>query len=553
MRVDLPNEGHLLAALHLASGGLHITVNVDDGIERAYALLSGAEEPSGEAAASRDLLASWRSCFPRDAPALRTLSAPEAFDAAALGARPLLVKLHGTLGRSRDGVVLPLGPLLPDADVTDLGLARTAAIEALAAEAFVVVTGYSGSDLASYAAIVERLEPGRFAWVAPEVRPDVRSRLRTIDPRQPVAARPEDVLRRHLAVTLPWASSRRRRPGFPKRFAAWSATLAPEVAAEAFAWALGDAGRHAEAVPLLERLHVATGERRTALRLADAIVARGEAGDAAAAACIFRRTTRGAQSEVRAYSLVRWAECRADAGGGAIASAALASAGRRRRRPGGDVLGASAVAGIVLDLLERHVTRTVTSRARLLALRALTAAASRHAVGALEPSAQAPAGRQRALLQRQAVELVAIAVLLAGRPAPAGTIRTLRLLSEAFAHLEDRTGHADTLATQALVLLSRGETARARHALRAASRLQSPPSGVRRAVRELLDRAGSPPSDEAWRAATSSSAPGPGRGKRVNGARRRAPHGLSSDRPAHVSLREEANPRRTAASGQIRE
>ena len=495
MRVDLPNEGHLLAALHLARGGLHVTVNVDDGIERAYALLSGAEEPSVEAAASRDLLASWRRCFPRDAPALRILSAPEAFDAAVLAARPLLVKLHGTLGRSPDGVVLPLGPLLADADVTDLGLARTAAVEALAAEAFVVVTGYSGSDLASYAAIVERLEPGRFSWVAPGVRHEVRSQLRAIDPRQPVAAKPEDVLRRHLAVTLPWPSSHARGRGFEGRFAAWSAALAPEVAAEAFAWALSDAGRHPEAVPLLDRLAAATGERQTTLRLADAIAARGEAGDAAAAARIFRRATRGADLEVRAYSLVRWAECRADAGGGAIAGAAVASTARRRRQPGGRVLAATAVVGIVLSRLERHVTQTATSRSRRLALGALTAAASRYAAGALARSAHAPAGRRRALLQRQAVELETIAALLAGRPAPTETLRSLRLLSQTFAHLEDRASRADTLTTQALAWLSRGETARARHALREASRLQPKSSGVRRAVRELLDRAGSPPSD----------------------------------------------------------
>jgi hypothetical protein len=500
MRVDLPNEGHLLAAFHLARGGLHVTVNVDDGIERAYALLSGAEEPPEEGGACRDVLDSWRRCFPRDAPALRVLSAPEPFDAAALAARPVLVKLHGTLGRSRDGVVLPLGSVLADADVTDLGLARTAAIEALAAEAFVVVTGYSGSDLASYAAIVERLEAGRFSWAAPGVRREVRLRLRAIDPRQPVATKPEDVLRRHLAVALPWPSSRTRGRGFEERFAAWSAALAPEVAAEAFAWALSDAGRHPEAVLLLERLATATGERRTTLRLADAIAARGEAGDAAAAARIFRRATWGAQPEVRAYSLVRWAECRADAGGGAIAGAALASTARGRRQPGGRVLGATALLGIVLSRLERNVTRAATSRSRRLALRAVTAAASRYAAGALARSAHAPTGRRRALLQRQWVELETIAALLVGRPAPIETLRSLRLLSETFAHLEDRAGRADTLTTQALVLLSRSEAARARHALREAGRLQPPSSGLCRAVGELLERAGSPASAEPrWR------------------------------------------------------
>src|SRR4051794_15457555 len=44
LHVAVPNEAHLLAALHLARGGLHVTVNFDRGIELAGDLLAGRAE-----------------------------------------------------------------------------------------------------------------------------------------------------------------------------------------------------------------------------------------------------------------------------------------------------------------------------------------------------------------------------------------------------------------------------------------------------------------------------------------------------------------------------
>jgi hypothetical protein len=41
LRVEVPNEAHLLAALHLIRGGMHVTLNFDVGIELAYELLTG--------------------------------------------------------------------------------------------------------------------------------------------------------------------------------------------------------------------------------------------------------------------------------------------------------------------------------------------------------------------------------------------------------------------------------------------------------------------------------------------------------------------------------
>jgi hypothetical protein len=64
--VDLPNENHLLLAMHLAQGGLQITLNFDEGIELAYGMLAGTlDVPEWAPAGFREALLIWRSRMPR--------------------------------------------------------------------------------------------------------------------------------------------------------------------------------------------------------------------------------------------------------------------------------------------------------------------------------------------------------------------------------------------------------------------------------------------------------------------------------------------------------
>jgi len=49
LRLNMPNEAHLLAALHLARGGMHVTLNFDVGIKLAHNLLTGRAELPPEA------------------------------------------------------------------------------------------------------------------------------------------------------------------------------------------------------------------------------------------------------------------------------------------------------------------------------------------------------------------------------------------------------------------------------------------------------------------------------------------------------------------------
>jgi hypothetical protein len=122
----------MLAAAHLTLGGLHLTVNVDDGIERACALLSGqAELPREAPVAYRVALRAWQVRLPRPLPAPQIADTPEAF-AAASGDRPLLVKLRGTIGLGAAGLVAPFHPITDEAEETAFGDHRVAAIERLA-------------------------------------------------------------------------------------------------------------------------------------------------------------------------------------------------------------------------------------------------------------------------------------------------------------------------------------------------------------------------------------------------------------------------------------
>jgi aminodeoxyfutalosine deaminase len=500
LRVAVPNEAHLLAAIQLAHGGLHVTVNVDDGVERAYALLSGATQlPAETPAHYHAALLRWRSCFPDAAPALRVLTTPADFRSASFSTRPLLVKLHGSAGGCRDGVVLAVPPVTDDVDVTALGRHRTAALDALAEE-FIVVTGYSGSDFASFTALLARLRPGRFWWIAPVIRTDVRTALRAVDPGQPLKGRAVAALRAHLRLTPPeWPTERVEIPSFDERLGAWSSQLPPRAAAEAVAWALADAGWGREAVAILERVCANSDDVGTRVRLAHALAHRAGPGDAASSARTFlRAAARSADPALTAYALTRWAECRAEVEAPAagrrvraaarVAASAAVIAGGRRASPSDRVRATSAVMGLLLSRLERRLAAAIPSQGRRLALKAAADGAAAEVSRALAATAHLPSGKRRALLERQAIELDAIAALLGGLPPGAEALRSLRHLCRTYEHLADPRGLAEAIATRALVLLAAGQPSRALLAFQEASRLHPASVGVLGAVRDLLDR-----------------------------------------------------------------
>src|ERR1700689_3174157 len=142
LHLRVPNAAHMLAALHLALGGSHVSVNFDIGIELAYELLTDGEAVNALPEPYRRAAASWRALTPAGAPALRVVASNREFDEwAADGTPPALLKVHGSLSRDQrhlvDVVVLDtdeLGQLTPS---------RRAAINSLGTAKQLLITGYS--------------------------------------------------------------------------------------------------------------------------------------------------------------------------------------------------------------------------------------------------------------------------------------------------------------------------------------------------------------------------------------------------------------------------
>lgn len=508
MTVAVPNECHLLAALHLAHGGLHLTMNFDDGIEQAYALLSGDSElPAGAKPIFHQALQVWRDRFPNPSPALRVVSRSQEIGSALPG-HSILVKLHGSLGRHAEGLTLPMPSMTDEPDPGDLGMDRKRAFDALAAEGFVLVTGFSGTDLASCSALLSRLAPGRFWWIAPKVEADVRRRVAAIDPGQPMAGPSVEALRTTLAIDLPaWPRRRAPGPAFDDRLNEWAARLAPEVAAEAIAWALMDAAHVDEAVEIFRRLVRGGAGARTQIRLADALARRRWPGDARSARHTFLRTawTRpdqgaGTARWGRSYSRARWLESvgagygmappivtRSLACTALIASVAVSTVGGSSPDPTAPIRAATVASGIVLSGLERDLP-AILGRPPLRPLaQRMVAVASAAARRVLDAWAHAPSGRRRAILERQAVELETIGALLRDELPPPTTFGSLRRLSVVFEHVSDRESQADTAGTRALAAFAARDVQGAVMALREATRLRPEPIGVVSLARSLLD------------------------------------------------------------------
>jgi hypothetical protein len=484
MRVDVPNEEHLLAAIHLARGGYHVTVNFDDGVEVAYALLAGERALLGASAETERLLQAWRRQFPSSPRPLQVVSRPAELGARHMQARPLLVKLHGSLGEHADGVALSLRGVTDEPEVVDLGRARLAAMAELAGHPFILVTGFSGGDLASTTPVLDCLRRKAFAWVAPEVRPAVRSALEAIDPSQPRFGFAAHALREILGVDAPPWRNAAQTPTFEHRFGMWLATLPPTVGAEAFAWSLADAGLLDEAVELLDRIARADRRARTRLRLADALSRRAGPDDRRAARRHLWRLIATGDGDLRRCAAVRWAEHgigrdpsrrrMRPAVGAAVAALSIAAAWRGS--PAARTRSAAARAAAVLNELESELGWTRDDPTRRRDMRAAAVRVLRTVRGALAHSADAPSGRRRAELRRQAIELRAILAILRRRRLSQSPLIVLDELAGCFAHVSDTRGLADTLATRALVVACQGDRRAAKASLAEATRLGATPA-----------------------------------------------------------------------------
>jgi hypothetical protein len=248
--VEIPTEAHMLAAVHTARGALHLTLNFDDGVERAYALLRGDEglTPSVPDAYRRALDA-WRRAARPEAPL--TIVAPP-FSDRALDDRPLLVKLRGS---ERQGWHPNLVPKDVDPDLAARGLTddQIAALRAAANARHLAIAGVSGADPDYRTALLPMLRRGRFSWTAANLEPDIAAMVRRIDPSQPTLRPAVEGVRSALAGAdaLPgWPRDAVRPSAFERGVAAWAARLPVGAAAETYASMLRESGldRQADAI-----------------------------------------------------------------------------------------------------------------------------------------------------------------------------------------------------------------------------------------------------------------------------------------------------------------
>jgi hypothetical protein len=254
-RVPVPTEAHLLSAVHGVRGTLHVTLNFDDGVEQAYALLAGtADLPQYAPTEYRAALWKWQHAVRPDAPLMVASSELANVD---YQHRPLLVKLRGSVGTGFDPGLLSEQPTAPDGDQPVFSKEQLTAVVAAAQSAHVVVAGVSGADIDCRQELIPLLSRGRFTWTASELPAGIAASLGAIDPSQPVLRPALDGLRQSLperTMFPAWPRIDIVRPRFDDRFAAWQAQFPIEAAAEAYASLLCDAGLAAQALPILRRL-----------------------------------------------------------------------------------------------------------------------------------------------------------------------------------------------------------------------------------------------------------------------------------------------------------
>ena len=255
-RVAVPNEAHMLVAAHAIRGTFVLTLNFDDGIETAYALLEGRTRlPCDAPQEFHRALKAWRTVLRPTAPLLIVASR---FSTAQYRHRPVLVKLRGSHLEGWHRSLVPLSPTRR-VERRRFSASQTLAMRVAASAEHFAVTGFSGADVDCRRALMGFLRTGHFSWTAAELSADIVARVRRIDVRQPILRPAVEGVRAslpHAGELPPWPKIPTGYPGFECQFAQWQSALPAAAAAEVYAQILAEAGILDEA-----------GAIRSALRL----------------------------------------------------------------------------------------------------------------------------------------------------------------------------------------------------------------------------------------------------------------------------------------------
>lgn len=492
LRVEMPNEAHLLAALHLARGGIHVTLNFDTGIELAYRLLTGHMQlPSTTPDKYRGLLVEWQTLVPSDAPPLRVVAGHGQFtDWLSDGKPPALLKVHGSLSINQraliDVVVV---------DVEELGqltAARRAAIEALRHTDQLLITGYSGADPDVYEVLLSAAKAPRSSW-----------HCYTLDGNSPLHQdAPAHDIDLQLGIPTGLAATALRElvgqtngPAWPalplpgetyrQRFDRWAVWFrdrhSAQAITQAWAWLAADLGNLDTAEAILARLTSGSDPHpNTFLRHAEVLYTRARGRDREQAATLFRRIaiTPHVDSGTRHHCRLRASDIargRATRGAtdlhmlphlaraisGPLHVLLTTRAGRRDTESAADAYRALQQTG--LRALERAAGSAPKVFWPILALacRGITAFGRR-------AETLAANGNRRALVRQHRLLLTALAALLSSREPPQGLEKALESLHDAYVNADDMPGAGNCTATLAVVAAAQKNLQRARYHLTAA-------------------------------------------------------------------------------------
>jgi hypothetical protein len=522
LRLEVPNAAHLLAAVHLARGGIHATLNFDVGIELAHDLLTGrAELPSGAPPEYQLLLPLWRRLVPHGVPPLRVVASRDEFAAWVMdGKPPALLKIHGSLSLEQHNLIDIV--VVDTEELGQLPVARRAAIDALGHADRLLITGYSGADPDVYEPLLATATAVASSWCCYSLHPDSpvprdtvsrAIRLRLGAPEGLAVTGLRELL--DLPNAPAWPELRLPGESYEQRFDQWAAWLrgrhSPEAITQAWAWLLADGGDLDTAERILHRLTARDGPEPLALlRHAEVLYSRARSDDRDRAALLYRRigTMTSVDSGTRYHCVLRVADI---------------ARGRATRGPAGPQVLLHllrATSGPIRVLLAtrggRRDTESAADAYRALQqtwLRVLERAAGAAprplwpilAVGCRAVSiwggraeALAANGNRRALVRQQRMLLTALAAVLAHRQPPTDLQQRLQSLHDTYANADDLPGAGNCTATLAVVAAARQDLAYARELLGSARREYATgrpdgtpvPSGeaLLTALHRLLDR-----------------------------------------------------------------
>lgn len=477
LRMFVPNEAHMLSALHLLRGGTHVTVNFDVGIELAYDLICGNTDlPPGAPRDYHVALPLWRTAAPPSPPALRTVSSHEEFAAWLREGQPAaLLKVHG--GLTGEQKALADVVVVDTEELGQLTLERAAAVDGLGEADRLLITGYSGGDPDVYGPLLTAAARTSATWSCLELPADstvpTDARERGIDLE---LGRPRGLavtaLRRLLGAPAlpPWPSVPLPGDGFAERFARWRRNLCAahpaDVIAQSWAWLLADLGDLDIAVAMFEALPANVPGVR--LRHAEILYNRARGSDRDQAAVMFRAmATDAGDAPTRLHCLLRLGDLArgrafrrargvlvvphlAESYFRAVQVLIATRGGRRQQEEGGDAY--RLLQQTSLRLLEQLAALAPRTSWPVIAVLCRLAARMGGRAARLVRN-----GNRLSLIRQHRAMLRALAAILQGRSAPEDVRSDMRALRATYRAADDLPGAANCTVTLAVLACADGD------------------------------------------------------------------------------------------------